>query len=113
MRRPHSGKMGDVNNGYGSQNQLIEDENQQMEESLSHKVRALKSLTIDIGHEVRTQNKMLGEMDQDFESTGGFLQKTMGRLTGISRSGGGRIIWYMLLFALFVFFVCWIILKFR
>ncbi|KAL3842130.1 hypothetical protein ACJMK2_020178 [Sinanodonta woodiana] len=110
MRRSH---LGSEQGGYQYTNQLLEEENERLEESLTGKVKALKSMTIDIGHEVREQNKMLGEMDTDFESTGGILQSTMGRLKAITRAGGYKLMWYMILFALFVFFVCWMIIRFR
>lgn len=100
-------------------------------------------LTIDIGHEVRDQNKYLREMvslaaerlslilsftyksffqfmfftmsqDTDFDNSGGFLQRTMGRVKQLSRQGHNCwIMVYLTLFALAVFLVCWLILKFR
>lgn len=76
-----------------------------------NQVRALKSLSIDIGNEVRTQNRMLGDMDDEFDSSGGLLQSTMARLTNISKAGHHKLMWYLILFALFVFFVCYLTIK--
>lgn len=78
-----------------------EHENEQLEEDLSHKIKALKSLTIDIGHEVREQNKFLKTVDDDFDSSGGLLKSTMGRLIAMTKAGHNR---YLFLFAIFFFF---------
>lgn len=91
--------------------QMMEQENDRMADELSGKVRALKSLSIDIGNEVRTQNRMLGDMDDEFDSSGGLLQSTMARLTNISKAGHHKLMWYLILFALFVFFVCYLTIK--
>ncbi|KAK1805053.1 hypothetical protein P4O66_019415 [Electrophorus voltai] len=70
-------------------------------------------MSIDIGNEVKYQNKMLGEMDTDFDSTGGLLGATMGRLKLLSRGSQTKIYCYMLLFALFVFIVLYWVIKLR
>jgi len=91
--------------------QMMEQENDRMADELSGKVRALKSLSIDIGNEVRTQNSLLGDMDDEFDSSGGLLQSTMARLTNISKAGHHKLMWYLILFALFVFFICYLSIK--
>jgi len=91
--------------------QMMEQENDRMADELSTKVRALKSLSIDIGNEVRTQNRLLGDMDDEFDSSGGLLQSTMARLTNISKAGHHKLMWYLILFALVVFFVCYIAIR--
>lgn len=96
---------------YGSE--LVEDENNAMEGMLSDKVKALKSLSIDIGHEVREQNKFLKNMDNDFDGSTGFLQSTMKRVSAMARAGHNCHLFYLFLFACFVFFVCWVIIKTR
>ncbi|XP_057619830.1 BET1 homolog [Chionomys nivalis] len=80
---------------------------------LLSKVDAIKSLSIEIGHEVRNQNKLLSEMDSQFDSTTGFLGKTMGRLKILSRGSQTKLLCYMMLFSLFVFFVIYWIIKLR
>lgn len=52
------GNYGYANSGYSA----CEEENDRLTESLRHKVTAIKSLSIEIGHEVKTQNKLLAEM---------------------------------------------------
>ncbi|XP_059171265.1 BET1 homolog [Physella acuta] len=98
---------------YKDTTQMLEEENEQLENELKGKVKALKSLTIDIGNEVREQNKWLSQVDEDLESSGGLLSKTMGRLKSITNAGHWKIWLYVLLFAFFVFFMCWVIVRFR
>ncbi|XP_071509863.1 BET1 homolog [Diadema setosum] len=98
--------------GYGDYN-AIEEENEQLAEGLRSKVSALKSLSIDIGNEVREQNKLVNEMEHEFDAGGGFLRATMGRLTRLSRSGLQCHYLYLFLFAAFVFFIIYVILKTR
>ena len=87
MRRSHSGKLPLVNKyinsyfnsyfkiiiftfsgGYGyeplpsTSHNTMEDENERMTEELKDKIHALKSLSIDIGTEVKYQDKMLKGM---------------------------------------------------
>lgn len=99
--------------GYQPTQEMLEQENDRQEELLSGKVKALKSLTIDIGNEVRDQNKFLKGMDDDFDSSSNLLQATMGRLKFITKSGSCKQMCYLLLFCLFVFFICWIIIRSR
>ncbi|BFZ05181.1 hypothetical protein BsWGS_08220 [Bradybaena similaris] len=112
MRRSYMAN-GSNNYQYQDTSQMLEDENQRMEEELKGKVKALKTLSIDIGEEVREQNKFLRHMDDDFDSSSGLLSKTMGRLKSITSAGHWKIWVYIALFALFVFFMCWVIIKFR
>ena len=51
--------------------------------------------------------------DQEFDGTGGFLGSTMKRVQAMARAGHNRYIWYLLLFCIFVFFICWLLMKFR
>ncbi|XP_031572314.1 BET1 homolog [Actinia tenebrosa] len=93
--------------------QMLEEENERLEYNLSNKVQTLKSLSIDIGHEVRTQNKLLTEMDSDFDSSGSLLSATMARLQALTKKGHHKIMCYMMVFCLFVFFVAWLIVRRR
>ncbi|ELW49124.1 BET1 like protein [Tupaia chinensis] len=52
------GNYGYANSGYSA----CEEENERLTESLRNKVTAIKSLSIEIGHEVKHQNKLLAEM---------------------------------------------------
>lgn len=94
-------------------NDLIEEENQRLTEELQGKIGALKSLTIDIGHEVRYQDKLLRGIDDDMDRTGGFLSNTMNRVIRLGRNGHQKYMLYMFLFALFVFLLLYFVLKLR
>ncbi|XP_033638712.1 BET1 homolog [Asterias rubens] len=111
MRR--AGMESGGNHMYQSDYNAVDDENERLVVGLHDKVSALKSLSIDIGTEVRDQNSFLKQMDDDFDSTGGFLNSTMGRLTKMARSGHNCYLCYLLLFSFFVFFVIYLIIKFR
>lgn len=91
----------------------LEEENEQMASELQSKIGALKSLTIDIGNEVRYQDKLLRGMDDDMDKTGGFLQTTMSRVIRLGKGGHNRYMCYMFLFILGIFFVLYIVLKLR
>lgn len=94
-------------------NDPIEEENQRLTEELQGKIGALKSLTIDIGHEVRYQDKLLRGIDDDMDRTGGFLSNTMNRVVRLGRNGHQKYMLYMFLFALFVFLLLYFVIKLR
>ncbi|XP_008544992.1 BET1 homolog isoform X2 [Microplitis mediator] len=112
MRRSHSA-------GYSyeplptSSRTHLEHENDQLEDDLSDKIHALKTLSIDIGTEVKYQDKILRDMDDDFERTSGSLTSSVARVIRMAKAGHNYYIIYLFLFAIFVFFVLWIVLKFR
>lgn len=94
-------------------NDMLEDENQRLTEELQGKIGALKSLTIDIGHEVRYQDKLLRGLDDDMDRTGGFLGNTMARVVRLGKGGHQKYMCYMFLFALGIFMLLYFIIKFR
>ncbi|XGW28694.1 hypothetical protein V3C99_008467 [Haemonchus contortus] len=83
----------------------LERHNDSLVDELSTKVAALKKVTISIGEDVREQNRLLNSMDDDFDSSKGLLTSTMKRLGIVSKAGGKNLMCYLVLFALFVFFV--------
>ncbi|ALC45162.1 Bet1 [Drosophila busckii] len=92
----------------------LEAENERAAEELQQKIGALKSLTIDIGNEVRYQDKLLRGIDDDMDRTSGFLGNTMTRVVRLAKQGGGpKQMCYMFLFVLFVFVLLWVTLKFK
>ncbi|XP_056597110.1 BET1 homolog [Triplophysa dalaica] len=113
MRRAGLGEGVPQGNYVASGYSVYEEENERLQEGLRDKVHALKHLSIDIGNEVKNQNKMLGDMDSDFDSTGGILGSTMGRLKHLARGSQTKVYCYMLLFALFVFIVLYWVIKLR
>ncbi|KAG7206754.1 hypothetical protein KM043_000676 [Ampulex compressa] len=80
MRRSHSGGYGYEPVPTTSSHNPIEDENDRMADELKDKIHALKSLSIDIGTEVKYQDKMLRGMDDDFERTNVSLSSSVARV---------------------------------
>lgn len=97
----------------GAQQDLLEQENERLAEELQGKIGALKSLTIDIGHEVRYQDKLLRGIDDDMDRTGGFLSNTMARVVRLGRNGHQKYMCYIFLFALFIFLLLYFVIKLR
>ena len=97
----------------GTSNDLLEDENQRMADELQDKIGALKSLSIDIGNEVKYQDKLLRGIDDDMDRTGGFLGTTMSRVIRLGKNGHQKYMCYMFLFALFVMLVLYFVIKLR
>ncbi|XP_012258154.1 BET1 homolog isoform X2 [Athalia rosae] len=112
MRRSHSG-------GYGyeplpsTSHDALEEENERIADELKDKIHVLKSLSIDIGTEVKYQDKLLRGMDEDFERTSGSLTSSVARVLRMARAGHRYYILYLFLFSIAVFFVLWIVLKFK
>eukprot|EP00127_Corallochytrium_limacisporum_P001052 Clim_evm15s35 gene=Clim_evmTU15s35 len=88
----------------------MESENDNMVNQLTGKLTALKSLTINIGDEVRSQNRMLDGMGDDFFGAGALLKSTMGRLDRLIGSQGGSHMCVLVLFVLFVFFIIYMMI---
>ncbi|UXI18054.1 dedicator of cytokinesis protein 7 [Sarcoptes scabiei] len=86
--------------------------NDNLIDGLRNQVSQLKSLTLDIGDEIKEHNRFIKDLDNDFDSTWNNLTKSMSRLKMIAMSGNNRYIWYLLLFSLFVFSWIWIIVRF-
>lgn len=113
MRRSHSGNYSYEPLPSTSTHNALEDENERMTEELKDKIHALKSLSIDIGTEVKYQDKELRSMDDDFERTSGSLSGSVARVLRLAKAGHNYYILYLFLFSIAVFFVLWIVLKFK
>ncbi|TMS38105.1 hypothetical protein L596_004902 [Steinernema carpocapsae] len=89
-------------NGFGGDehHNFMEQQNNQMADQLSN-----KRITIAIGDDVREQQRLLDEMDSDFDSSKSLLGSTMRKLTTVARAGGKNLMVYVILFCFFVFFV--------
>lgn len=107
------GPSGMANGSSHQSHDALEEENERMAEELKGKIGALKSLTIDIGSEVRYQDKLLRGIDEDMDRTGGFMSNTISRVVRLGKGGHRNYMCYMFLFVLFVFFILFVILKLR
>ena len=74
---------------------MYAEENQRLETDLSDKVNLLKSISINIGTEVKHQNKMLNEMGDDSNSLTNMLQGSMSRLTKLAKRGNCKS-WFII-----------------
>ncbi|KAI9144699.1 hypothetical protein BKA69DRAFT_1053908 [Paraphysoderma sedebokerense] len=78
---------------------------------LHEKANLLKSLTIDMGNEIKLGNSELDGMNSTFTSAGGLLSSTQKRLTGLLNSNQGSLYCYLTLFIVGVFMVGYWIVK--
>ena len=74
-----------ANRGYpGGQpfqgHESLEEQNEEMEDELKGKISALKTLSIDIGLEVQEQNKLLRNMDDNFDSSHSLFTNTISKV---------------------------------
>jgi len=90
---------------------LMESQNDEMTARLSEKVNILKQLSIDIGVEVKEQNRMLNDMEVDFESTQGLMKKTLTNLTHLINSGGSKHMCYLVAFIFAIFMLVYWLVK--
>ncbi|KDR09963.1 BET1-like protein [Zootermopsis nevadensis] len=93
--------------------ETLEQQNDAMADELKDKVHKLKSLSLDIGDEVKYQDRLLREMDDDFEKTGGFLGNTINRVLRISKGRHNYYVFYLLIFSVVIFIILYIVIKFR
>ena len=90
--------------------QTVERDNELQSDELRQRVEALKSLTIEIGNEVREHNKFLDSLSSDLEGSRGILGAAMNKLGFISRKGYKHSnMCYLLMFCFLVFFIMWLI----
>lgn len=111
MRRSHAGNLYEPL-PQNSTNEL-EHENDRMADELKDKIHVLKSLSIDIGNEVKYQDKLLREVDDDMDRSGGFLGGAMNRVLRLTKGSHNYYILYLFCFSIFIFFVLYLVLKFR
>lgn len=110
MRRAHAGNYYEP---LPQSSNEIEEENDRMTNELQEKIGVLKDLTIDIGNEIKYQDKMLRNVDDDMDRTSGFLGTTMSKVIRLSRGSHNYYILYLFLFSIFVFFLLYLVIKFR
>ena len=89
----------------------LEDQNEQMESDMKDKVSQLKSLSINIGMELKDQRTLLNDMDDGFNSTSSIITNTIGKVGKLLKSHSNYHIHYLLLFCLFVFLVLWFYIR--
>ena len=89
-------------------------EDDDLEERLANKTSRLKQITISLGNELKESNKILNDLDSDFDKSKSFMGMTINRVIRLGKSGGKcRLYFYLILFSLFVFLVLYLIIKFH
>ncbi|XP_034248254.1 BET1 homolog [Thrips palmi] len=92
---------------------LQEEENQALAAKLQDRVRLLRSLSIEIGAEVRYQNSLLGHLDDDLDRTDGVLHKAVTRVAHLARSPQYYYFVIIFLFSVACFATVWCVVRFR
>ncbi|KAJ1992532.1 protein transport protein bet1 [Dimargaris cristalligena] len=87
------------------------DKNDKQVDTLREKLRGLKDITVDIGHEIRDQNSFLSQMNSDFENTGNALAGTMKRFYRMAKTQSGAHMWLLCGFAIAVCIFLYLYLK--
>lgn len=87
----------------------LESQNDAQIEGLSAKVKMLKDITVKIGDEVRDSNKLLSDMENNFETAKVKLRGTFNRMIRMAEhSGVGWRAWLALFgFIFLIFFFVW------
>ncbi|MFH4975326.1 hypothetical protein AB6A40_002035 [Gnathostoma spinigerum] len=102
---------GNSSDMYEDNNVFMERQNDSLVNQLSGKVATLKKITIAIGDDVREQNRLLNEMDSDFDASRGLLGTTMRKLGVVAKAGGKNMLCYLILFSLFVFLIIYYLIR--
>ena len=82
-------------NGTQRYHRSYREENQELEDDILMKVRTMKTVCIDLGYEIKNQNYLLDNMDNDFEKTQGYLGRTMHNLQVKLIRGKGYFGWLL------------------
>jgi blocked early in transport 1 len=115
MRRPYDveggGRGGGRMSAGDANSNILEQQNNERVNELSAHVARLKSLTIDIGNEVREQNSLLDNMGDGFQNTRDLLIGSLGRIGTMLQTGGAKHMCYMVAFCVFVMILLWWLMK--
>ncbi|CAI2722521.1 unnamed protein product [Schistosoma spindalis] len=91
----------------------VHDDHDRLNLELREKVDGLRSLSIKIGDELRSQNNLLGDMAGAFDRSEGVLRSTMSRLSRMAKQNSSSgLCCYVIAFVCIIFFMCWFILRF-
>ncbi|KAJ6240257.1 bet1 [Anaeramoeba flamelloides] len=87
------------------QNKEIQKQNELKIKTLKNKVIGIKSISVDIRNEIRRHNKLLDELDNNFNSANSILDRTVNRIsTLISSTTGQHMCWlFLFVFTVLIF----------
>lgn len=91
----------------------MESQNRQMTEQLSQKISTLKSFVHEIEIEAKEHNKLLDEMDTDFDSSKNLLSGTVNKIKKMMKGGRSnrRIMCHFSLFLVTFFIVIYFLVS--
>ena len=92
---------------------MLEAQNREYHDRLSSKTSYLKSIAFDMEQEAKDHNKLLDNVDGDFDSTSGFLGGTMNRVNSMITSGRGnrKLMCYIIIGVVLTIFFLYFALK--
>lgn len=107
--RPASG--GSNDRLYAEQSErMMESQNDALTARLAEKVGILKQISLDIGVEVKEQNRMLENVDHDMAHSQSMMGKTLQSLQHMVNTGGSKHMCYLVLFIFAIFLlVYWLV----
>ena len=91
--------------------EILEQQNNELTDTLDERIGALKGLTIELGDEAREHNRLLDEIELDFSSADSLLKGTMQKLSVLINTGGNKHMCYLALFALGVFLFLYFVIS--
>jgi|UniRef100_A0A7S4GIY5 blocked-early-in-transport protein 1 len=109
-----NGSRGRQSRGHDEQTEeQLERENEDELENLRDKVATIKSIALDIQDEVKSHNRLLDKMGDQFSTATASLKGTMGRLNAMMAHGGSKHMCFLALFVFMVFIALYWLLKTR
>eukprot|EP00056_Hartaetosiga_gracilis_P020967 m.22111 g.22111 ORF g.22111 m.22111 type:complete len:110 (+) comp8803_c0_seq2:25-354(+) len=103
-------RSGNSNSNQQTEN-LLESQNNQEVEHLRGKISQLKDVTVIINDTINSHNAMLDDMGNSFSDTNSLMGISMRRVAALTNASGGKLMWYIVLFAVFVFFMIYFLSK--
>jgi len=86
-------------------NEMLLRQNDEHLDMLGNQVDSLKNLTMDMNQEVVTGNRILKDFGVDMTKATDMMGQTAGALRTMMDNKGGRHMWTMILFVIFMFFL--------
>jgi blocked-early-in-transport protein 1 len=92
---------------------IVDAQNREYHDRLSSKASYLKSLAFDIENEAKDHHRLLNDMDDDFDSTSGFLGNTLKRVQVMAAAGKGnrKLMCYVSIFIVMTLFALYLMIR--
>jgi blocked early in transport 1 len=86
-------------------------QNDELEESLRTKTSKLKDIALNLGNEIKDSNKLIDGLNGNFDNSNKFIKDIIKGISKLPQYSNFKLYVYILLFALFVFFVLYLIIR--